>query len=637
MNMASLQSGSKFFQRPMIKLSGLVVGSLALCFSFIWLVDTWLVWRDERLFQTELTTFQTETTTQPLPEDRWVLVDGSPPFFQPAVFERMAEAQATEYPTINWSKIPFEYLQPTDFSAIEADWGSYLEFLAELGATTVTLDDLTHLTTQPDYPPELVAEIEAYQKLYTKLLDQASAQGFDVLITTDFISTHTSTQYQANTLSAATAAARWQIDQLLTTFPQLDGVIVRIGEADGQDVNHIFKSQLVIKTPTDLEHILTQLLPTFEAQNKTLVLRTWTHGAHPIGDIFWNYSRYHQALGSINSPNLVVSAKVVPNDFFRFLPLNPVLVAPQHRVIAEFQPKQEYEMMTGFPSFIGYAYQDHVAELRQNPRVQGISLWLQTGGWGRYQGRVHFDDATWMRQVNAQVLVDGFIYGLAPVDSLAEICQQLEWCSSDQDFIRAMQLSDQIVNTLWYLGDSQPRYFRRVMIPPVTWMYWDQVVPGSPLGVVTKLDISDPAQVSANLEEVGSQVQELEQVLLALGQSETAQFVIDTVQVLQLAGQTILEPTNLERQQLYTQAANQYQTQYPDRFQFQTEFEVASEPLLRVLYPVVTRQQASYRVVDYFMLSRPVSNFFLWLIDQYQADQPEFMSSQAASYETLFE
>jgi len=81
----------------------------------------------------------------------------------------------------------------------------------------------------------------------------------------------------------ASAFLRELVDRCFRTFPEVAGIILRIGESDGLDVKGDFRSELVMRTATDVRRMLKELLPVFEAAGKTLIFRTWTVGAYSVG------------------------------------------------------------------------------------------------------------------------------------------------------------------------------------------------------------------------------------------------------------------------------------------------------------------------------------------------------------------
>jgi hypothetical protein len=172
-------------------------------------------------------------------------------------------------------------------------------------------------------------------------------------------------------------------EELFETMPRIAGVVVRIGEAgplfnvDGVE----YASYMGVRTPEQLQLMLRTLLPVFERHDRTLVFRSWSVGLGPLGDLHNDPSIYMDALGSIDSPALVVSTKFVAGDYFGFLPLNPTLLVGDHRRIIEYQARREYEGFGALPNYLGHAHRESLRQVMEaNPNVVGTSLWTQEGG-----------------------------------------------------------------------------------------------------------------------------------------------------------------------------------------------------------------------------------------------------------------
>ena len=143
-----------------------------------------------------------------------------------------------------------------------------------------------------------------------------------------------------------------------------------------------FKSRLVVHTPGQCRRFLKRVLPTFEKYDKTLIVRTWTLGAFPVGDLMWNRKTFDEVFGRIYSDNLIVSHKYGETDFFRYLNMNPLFFDSPVRQIMELQSRREYEGFGEFPSFVGHDYERYARYLSTCENVVGISVWCQTGGSG---------------------------------------------------------------------------------------------------------------------------------------------------------------------------------------------------------------------------------------------------------------
>lgn len=246
------------------------------------------------------------------------LIDGIGPFFK-----------GYRRKKINWSKIPFAHIKTEgterheQFAEIRKDLTEFAERVSQQGYNAVSLDDVTHLVPHLWYEPELNARIEVLREEYLALFEILSARGLAIYLTMDMFSTTPAVRQKlGNSPQAINDFVKQLLDRFLRDFPQVAGVIVRIGESDGLDVAGEFRSELQIRTPKMLNHFLHRVLPAFEAHGKKMILRTWTVGAYPVGDLIWHRGTLAKAIEGIDTDAFILSMKYGESDFFRYLPLN---------------------------------------------------------------------------------------------------------------------------------------------------------------------------------------------------------------------------------------------------------------------------------------------------------------------------
>ena len=173
------------------------------------------------------------------------------------------------------------------------------------------------------------------------------------------------------------------IDRFFEDFPEVSGLILRIGESDGLDVDGgDFRSELILRKASEVRRMLSQLLPIFETHDRSLIFRTWTVGAYSIGDLMWHRRTLARALQGIESPALILSMKYGESDFFRYLPLNPKLL---RHVVAQDRGTPDPPGVRGLRR-VSLLCRAGLRAIRlwnwpKRENVVGISVWCQTGGW----------------------------------------------------------------------------------------------------------------------------------------------------------------------------------------------------------------------------------------------------------------
>ncbi|RPJ33577.1 MAG: hypothetical protein EHM17_09810 [Verrucomicrobiaceae bacterium] len=377
----------------------------------------------------------------------------------------------------NWSKIPFTSLEAGDWPAIEEDLRRFAEGVSRQGYNAVTLDDLAHLAPHPLHEPQVAERIafmrERFARIFRMLHD---GFGLKIYLTSDVLP-----------LTAAIDAAMGddpaELDRyyqglvraVLDDFPELAGLILRIGESDGKDVKDPVRTRLHLRTAPQTNGMLRALLPEFEARGRDLIFRTWTVGAHPIGDLMWHRDTLAQTLEGLDSPSLIVSMKHGESDFFRHLPLNRAFFRVKQRKLVELQARREYEGAGGYPSFIGGDCERLARYLTGVENMAGISVWCQTGGWHRFGRRAFLEGGNrdiWIR-LNTAAAIAVFKHHQPAENGVLELL-------GPQRALAAVELlghADTVIRELLYIPEfaRQKLFFRRVRIPPLLHVYWDTV------------------------------------------------------------------------------------------------------------------------------------------------------------------
>ena len=171
--------------------------------------------------------------------------------------------------------------------------------------------------------------------------------------------------------------------ELFETMPNVDGLLIRIGEA-GTIYNRPgwdYYSELSVTTDKGVQMMLNSFIDVAEAYNKLIIFRTWSVGVGQTGDLHTNPQTYHRVLDTIRSNNLVVSTKYCSGDFYSWLPFNSTLSQGKHRRITEFQCRREFEGLNAFPNYLAPLHQKALQQFSaNNEHFEGFWLWSQEGG-----------------------------------------------------------------------------------------------------------------------------------------------------------------------------------------------------------------------------------------------------------------
>lgn len=571
---------------------------------------------------------------------KWLLVDAIGPFFR-----------GYEKARINWSKIPFPHLR-TEGPERRAQWDRIREDLrlfarrvCEMGYNSVTLDDLAHLAPHPLHEPEVAARIAVFREEFAVLF-RILREEFDlkVFLTTDVLP-----------MSPAVADALGDdvetleryylslVTRVLDDFPQLEGLVLRIGESDGNDVKDPVRTRLHLRSAASANHLLKRLLPEFERRGRTLIFRTWTVGAYKIGDLIWHRQTLAETLEGISSPAFVLSMKHGESDFFRYLPLNSAIFRTTLPVILELQARREYEGAGEYPSYIGRDCERFARELEGAGNLVGISVWCQTGGWHRFRRLAFLEEDgsdIWIR-INAAVAIAVLGRGESADQALREWLGPARAAAA----IPLLDHADEVVRKVLYIEDFArlKLFFRRVRIPPLLHVYWDSLFVNHAVRKVLRHFVPDGESALRGGEEAALRFPEMIR-LAREAELPTAdiEHMRDFFSVLLLARRYYFLPFDEALAERLRAAKRCYKKRWPktlrQRFRIKlsfTPFRVKRRTLAWVSGLLLRRRRA-YRLLDHIFTLHLLGLAYRAFRPRDPKALPKFLRKSAMGVETLF-
>ena len=573
--------------------------------------------------------------------DRLLIVDGIGPFFP-----RDAGSARHRW---NWSKIPFSDFEddhglpwPERVEEITADFGRFCARVAALGFNGVTLDDLAHVAHWTGYRAPLRRKIDVFRNWYQDLFRIAEGHGLDVYLTTDVMSLTPEIVREIGGRSwrggrtdkiPAARISKWlreACEQILVQFPAVRGIVLRIGECDGVDVEHDFRSRLVVRKPAQLRRILADLLPTFEQLHRLLFVRTWSVGAYRVGDLMWNRRTFSRVFDGLDSPSLVLSMKYGETDFFRFLPLNRHFFRSRHQKLIELQARREYEGFGEFPAFVGWQYERYRDELQQAPNVVGACIWCQTGGWSTFSRRTYLEDVVevgsddvdeplpvtrgYWNELNTEVTIDlfrdsrgGRARAVTVEQAVRRFCTRRGAPERAPALMELLRLSDQVLADLLYVDElaNQKLFFRRLRVPPLIAVYWDNILVNHWLRQIHRALVRRPeAKVRQGLAALEKLRRMIELAPRAGAPIEDLLFQYDTFEILAAVRRYIFAQDfdDSIAEELF-ELRDQYRRRWARRYEVHLDFRpvrLRSAQVRRIL-DLLVRRQRGYRRVDHVL------------------------------------
>jgi hypothetical protein len=566
------------------------------------------------------------------------LIDGIGPFFRGYQKRR-----------INWSKIPFPHLATAgpaytpQWRAIHEDLEIFARRVSSLGYNAVSLDDVAHLSDHPWFEPEIRTRNAVFRQQFRSLFGLLGAHGLRVYLTADFVTT--SEAVDARLRGGSAVATKWfqeLIDACLDDFPQIEGIILRIGEADGHDVRDPLRSRLILRTAREVNRMLRGLLPIFEARGRRLVFRTWTVGAHLIGDLIWHRGRLASALKGIASRHLVLSMKYGESDFFRYLPLNRHFFRIDLPKIIELQARREYEGAGEYPSFIGWDCERYARELAGARDVLGISVWCQTGGWHAFRRLAFLErEAVWI-DLNATVALRIFKERASVEEAVASFFDGRDVSAA----MELLRLAEVVILEILYVEEfaREKLFFRRVRIPPLLHVYWDSIFINQSVRRLLLHFVRDPEEAIRAGEAAFGLFDRMIVLARHIGlPDEDLCFMRDTFSLLLLARRFYLLPPEPALDEEIKSAKKAYKARWPrsrrQRYRVRLDFETDrfNRRTMKWLMGLVVRRQRGYRhVLDRLFTLNVLSWIYFLFRSRQQKTLPKFLRKTAMGVDSLF-
>lgn len=570
------------------------------------------------------------------------LIDAIGPFFR-----------GDERRTINWSKISFSHLKmeggesAVQWGQIRKDLDTFCARAAAMGFNAVSLDDVTHLADHTWYELDMRARIAKWRAEFRKCFEVVRGHGLQIYLTMDVFSATPSVREQLVRLRRSIEDFLSELlDGFLTDFPEVSGVILRIGESDGRDVVDDFRSELYLKHPRQVNRFLKTLLPVFEKHTRKLIFRTWTVGAYRIGDLMWHRGTFTSVLKGVeDSEALIVSMKYGESDFFRYLPLNKNFFRTRVAKIIELQTRREYEGCGEYPSFTGWEYERYARELEQAENMVGLMVWCQTGGWVPFRRLALLEDSAVWTDLNTFVTICVFQKQQLVEEAVREFAE-MKGLPNWRSLLELLRFSDDVIRELLYVEEfaRQKLFFRRVRIPPMLQVYWNNIFISHSVKKVLTYFVQDK---EGCLRAATLSLQKLDQMrkfAVECGMPvDDIEYMRDTFGILALAREYYFRTFDAEMELRLRAAKKAYKAKYPkggsrSRYRVKMHFTPfwLKARYLGWALKILMRRRRGYRVVDRIVTLHALSMIFRVISKRRPHWIPAFAKESAMGVDTVF-
>jgi len=550
---------------------------------------------------------------------------------------------------INWSKLPWirfeamgeEELNET-FAQVRGDMQIFCQSVAAIGYTGVTLDDVPHLADHEFYEESVRERIHLYREHFRELFRIIRGEGLHVYLTMDILTfTPALEERIGNSAKKQREFLGELLDRFFEDFPEVAGVVLRIGESDGLDIKEQFRSKLVLKSPAMVNKCLQAILPVFEKHGRRCIFRTWTVGAHSVGDLIWHDATLEKTVAGITSPALVLSMKYGESDFFRYLSLNRNFFVSDLPKIVELQTRREYEGCGEYPSFVGGDYEQLAIELRDVPNVIGISVWCQTGGWTPFRRLSFLESSSVWTEINTFVTLRLFKHG----ELVEEAISHLPNVTNLPALQELLRLSEEVVIELLYLPDFARRrlYFRRVRIPPLIGVYWHHIFVAHSLKKMLNHFVKEgETSIRAGYAAM-SKIKRMRSLALECNlPEEDIEYMEYTLGIIALSREYFFRPFDEDIRKRLKKAKKRYKRRFPKGTRFRYTVKLDFEPFrlsrryIRFFANYLVRRSPGYRIVDRIVGLRLLSIAYFVLKRSRPKLMPKIARKSAMGIDAVF-
>ncbi len=209
------------------------------------------------------------------------------------------------------------------------------------------------------------------------------------------------------------------LEAMLTRWPEVDGIVLRLGDTDAGRLPHVIGNDLYtphcsrcsqygradrIVAAVERFHRLV-----VEQRHKPLIVRAWNVRPNGLHDSAELAARVFERLpgagdgaegngdgrGAAEDPRFVLSFKFTQTDFWRYQRWNPSsLAAGRLPIVYELQCQREFEGKGGIPNWQVGLWRDGapesvaagdvrgLAEASKRVNLAGLWAWVRGGGWG---------------------------------------------------------------------------------------------------------------------------------------------------------------------------------------------------------------------------------------------------------------
>ena len=297
-----------------------------------------------------------------------------------------------------------------------------------------------------------------------------------------------------------------------------------------------------------------------------------------------------------------------------------------------------------YPSFIGWDYYQYAQQLESARDIAGISVWCQTGGWLPFRRLTYLQKSGMWNELNSYVTLKVFKEKWSVEQAVTAFCKEID-CTASSAFLELLRLDDEVIKELLYIKEvaEQKLFFRRVRIPPLLTVYWNNIFINDSVRRVLQYLVENPENSIAEGYAALGKIERMKAIAEDLKLPvEDLQFMADTFHILALAREYYLGPDNDEITTELKKAKKSYKKRYPkkDRPRYRIKTNYQPFPLrighLALMSRFCLRTQRGYRIIDYLFTLHLLGVLYRLFVYINPKKIPAFARKHAMGIGTIF-
>ena len=231
------------------------------------------------------------------------------------------------------------------------------------------------------------------------------------------------------------------------------------------------------------------------------------------------------------------------------------------------------------------------------------------------------------------------------VEQAVRTCAEQIGRANWQAMLELLRLSDEVITELLYISDfaEENLYFRRIRIPPLLVVYWNNIFINSSVRGILRHFVRDHDVAVREGHQALRKIERMKELAKEADLPvEDIEYMWSTFRILALARDYFLLDDNEETRQRLLDAKEEYRLRYPRGSRYRYRVSIAfsrfrvSPGFLLWLLRLSARKRPGYRIIDQVLVLHLLSFIYRFIRKRRPHWIPEFARESAMGIDTIF-